>query len=230
MQKLTSRQTKAFEFIRSHSDAHGYAPTLRELCEYMGYKAVGSAQDVIASLRKKGYIITPDKQTARSLALTDRSKQYLNVQLENQWDNSLLVPRLGSVPAGTPIEAIEDFSGAIRISSDMLPRWAANSPEKLFALQAKGASMIYAGILDGDWLIVSQQSDAPSGTIVVADAQGSSTVKRLMNDPEQGWYLKPENPAFNNLYAKDEAFTILGRVVALQRIMTDTLSSASPRR
>ncbi len=230
MQKLTSRQTKAFDFIRSHSDEHGYAPTLRELCEYMGYKAVGSAQDVIASLRKKGYIITPNKQTARSLALTDRSKEYFNVQLEHQWDNSLLVPRLGSVPAGTPIESVEDFSGAIRISSNMLPRWAANNPEKLFALQAKGASMIYAGILDGDWLIVSQQNDAPSGTIIVADSQGSSTVKRLMHDEENGWYLKPENPAFQNLYAKDEAFTILGRVVALQRMMPDTLSSASPRR
>lgn len=230
MQKLTSRQTKAFEFIRSHSEEHGYAPTLRELCEFMGYKAVGSAQDVIASLRKKGYIITPSKQTARSLALTDRSKEHYNVQLENQWDNSLLVPRLGSVPAGNPIESVEDFSGAIRISSNMLPRWAANKPEKLFALQAKGESMVYAGILDADWLIVAQQNDAPSGTIVVADSQGSSTVKRLMHDPENGWYLKPENPAFNNLYARDEAFTILGRVVALQRVMPDTFSASSSRR
>ncbi|MES2745896.1 MAG: transcriptional repressor LexA, partial [Bdellovibrionota bacterium] len=228
MQKLTSRQTKAFEFIRSHSDEHGYAPTLRELCEYMGYKAVGSAQDVIASLRKKGYIITPSKQTARSLALTEKSKEFYNVQLENVWDNSFSIPRLGSVPAGVPIEAIEDFSGAIRISGNMLPRWAANAPEKLFALQAKGASMIYAGILDGDWLIVSQQNDAPSGTIVVADAQGHSTVKRLMQDKTDGWYLKPENPDFKNLYAKDEPFTILGRVVALQRMMPDTFSS--PRR
>ncbi len=227
MQKLTSRQSKAFEFIRSHSDEHGYAPTLRELCEYMGYKAVGSAQDVIASLRKKGYIITPNKQTARSLALTDRSKEYLNVHVEHPWDNSMLVPRLGSVPAGVPIEAIENDSGAIRVSSDMVPRWAANHPEKLFALQAVGQSMIHAGILDGDWLIVYQQDSAPSGTIVVADAQGSATVKRLMHDAEHGWYLKPENPAFKNLYAKDEAFTILGRVVALQRIISDTFN---PRR
>lgn len=226
MQKLTSRQSKAFEFIRAHSDEHGYAPTLRELCEYMGYKAVGSAQDVIASLRKKGYIITPNKQTARSLALTDRSKEFYNVELQNTFDDSFAVPRLGSVPAGVPIESIEDFSGAIRISGNMLPRWAANSPEKLFALQAKGASMIHAGILDGDWLIVFQQSDAPSGTIVVADAQGSSTVKRLMHDKTEGWYLKPENPDFKNLYAKDEDFTILGRVVALQRMMNDTFSSA----
>ena len=228
MQKLTSRQNKAFEFIRAHSDEHGYAPTLRELCEYMGYKAVGSAQDVIASLRKKGYIITPNKQTARSLALTEKSKEFYNVQLENLWDNSFSVPRLGSVPAGVPIEAIEDLSGAIRISGNMLPRWAANAPEKLFALQAKGASMIHAGILDGDWLIVSQQNEAPSGTIVVADAQGHSTVKRLMHDKSEGWYLKPENPDFQNLYAKDDPVTILGRVVALQRMMPDTFSS--PRR
>ncbi len=228
MQKLTSRQMKAFEFIRSHSDEHGYAPTLRELCEYMGYKAVGSAQDVIASLRKKGYIITPNKQTARSLALTDRSREYLSVQLDTQQDNSFLVPRLGSVPAGVPIEAIEDYSGSIRISDSMIPRWAANDPEKLFALQAKGASMIHAGILDGDWLVVFQQNDAPSGTIVVAEAGGQATVKRLMQDKNDGWYLKPENPEFKNLYAKDSPFTVLGRVVALQRTMPDTFSS--PRR
>lgn len=225
MQKLTLKQMKVFEFIRTHSDEHGYAPTLRELCEYMGYKAVGSAQDVIASLRKKGYIITPNKQTARSLALTDRSKEFYNVHLESL-DDSFSVPRLGSVPAGVPIESIEDFSGAIRISTYMLPRWAANSPEKLFALQAKGESMVHAGILDGDWLIVFQQSDAPSGTIVVAaDIEGSSTVKRLMLDKSDGWYLKPENPAFKNRYAKDEPFTILGRVVALQRTLADTFST-----
>ncbi len=228
MQKLTSRQLKAFEFIRAHSDEHGYAPTLRELCEYMGYKAVGSAQDVIASLRKKGYIIKPDKQTARSLALTDKSKAIYGVSVEMIQDNSFLVPRLGSVPAGVPIEAIEDYSGSIRISDSLLPRWACNKPEKLFALQAKGASMIHAGILDGDWLVVFQQNEAPSGTIVVAEVGGQATVKRLMQDKSDGWYLKPENPDFKNLYAKDSPFTVLGRVVALQRSYPDIFSS--PRR
>lgn len=226
MQKLTTRQTKAFEFIRIHTDRHGYAPTLRELCEFMGYKAVGSAQDVIASLRKKGYLTTPHKQTARSLALTDQGKEYYGVQVMDarNFDDSLLIPRLGSVPAGVPIEAIEDFSGAIRISNSMLPRWALNQSEKLFALQAKGQSMLHAGILDGDWLVVYQQDEAPSGTIVVAHAQGSATVKRLMFDSKEGWYLKPENPDFEPLYASEENFVVMGRVIALQRSMPDAFS------
>lgn len=224
MQKLTSRQLKAFDFIRSHTDRFGYAPTLRELCEYMGYKAVGSAQDVIASLRKKGYLTTPGKQFARSLTLSDQGKQYYGVRLVNKKDpeDSYLIPRLGSVPAGTPVEAIEDPSGSLRIASSMIPRWV-RSPEKLFALQAVGLSMIQAGILDGDWLIVHQQEEAPSGSIVVAQVADSATVKRLMFDQRRGWYLKPENPDFDEIYADRDTFTVLGRVVALQRTFGDNL-------
>ena len=218
MQKLSPRQQKAFEFIRSHADHCGYAPTLREICEFMGYKAVGSAQDVIASLRKKGYLTIPPKQAARSLALTDKSKLLFGVKLvhEREQDDSFLVPCLGSVPAGVPMEAIENHTGSIRVSASLLPRWIKQN-ENLFALQAKGHSMIQAGILDGDWLVVQRQQEAPSGSIVVAQVEDSATVKRLLNDHHHGWFLKPENPDFDEIYAETVPFTILGRVVALQR-------------
>lgn len=222
MKKLTPRQQKAFEFIRTHTDRLGYAPTLRELCEYMGYKAVGSAQDVIASLRKKGYLTIPGRQVARSLALSDQGKRYYGVRVvdSRHADDSFLIPRLGSVPAGVPSEAIEDPSGALRVSSSLLPRWVRGS-DKLFALQAVGLSMVQAGILDGDWLIVHQQNEAPPGTIVVAQVEGSATVKRLVYDKLQGWFLKPENPDFEEIYAERVPFEILGRVVALQRSFAD---------
>ncbi|MCX6128951.1 MAG: transcriptional repressor LexA [Proteobacteria bacterium] len=221
MQKLTPRQLKAFDFIRSHTHRVGYAPTLREICDYMGYKAVGSAQDVIASLRKKGFITTPHKQVARSLTLSDKGKALYGVKVMNQDDDadSFLVPCLGAVPAGMPLEAIEDHSGYLRVSASLLPRSV--SYNKLFALQAKGLSMIQAGILDCDWLIIQQQNEAPHGTIVVAQVGGSATVKRLCLDSRRGWYLKPENPSFEPMYADQEAFTILGRVVALQRTLFD---------
>ncbi len=221
MQNLTPRQLKAFDFIKSHSERMGYAPTLRELCDFMGYKAVGSAQDVIASLRKKGFITTPLKQAARSLILSDKGKAFYGVKLLGRQDltDSFLVPCLGAVPAGVPLEAIEDHSGYLRVSTSLLPRSV--SHDNLFALQAKGLSMVHAGILDGDWLVIQQQPDAPSGTIVVAQVGDSATVKRLCFEKRRGWYLKPENPDFHEIFADVEPFNVLGRVVALQRTMFD---------
>jgi repressor LexA len=221
MQNLTPRQLKAFDFIKSHSERVGYAPTLRELCDFMGYKAVGSAQDVIASLRKKGFITTPLKQAARSLILSDKGKAFYGVKLLDRQDltDSFLVPCLGAVPAGVPLEAIEDHSGYLRVSTSLLPRSV--SHDSLFALQAKGLSMIHAGILDGDWLVIQQQPNAPSGTIVVAQVGDSATVKRLCFEKRRGWYLKPENPDFHEIFADVEPFNVLGRVVALQRTMFD---------
>lgn len=222
MNALTPKQKKALEFITQHTEKVGYAPTLREICHYMGYKAVGSAQDLIGALRRKGYLAIPDKQAARSLILSQRAKEYYGVKLVSKQssDDSFLVPQLGYVPAGVPVEAIEDFKGTIRISQSALPRWIRNS-ENLFALQAKGQSMINAGILDGDWLVVHQQEEAPMGSIVVAQIGSEATVKRLMSNKKGVWYLKPENPDFKEIYSDEESFTIIGRVVALQRSFLD---------
>ena len=79
--------------------------------------------------------------------------------------------------------------------------------------------MIGAGILDGDWLVVSSQQTAPANSIVVARLEGEATVKRLMKDRSRGWFLKPENTAFKPVYAEDRSFEIIGRVIALQRGM-----------
>lgn len=225
MEKLTTRQQKAFNYIRTHADRVGYAPTLRELCEYMGYKAVGSAQDVIASLRKKGYLTIPGKQFARSLTLSEKGKEYFGVKLTNHQNNddSFLIPCLGSVPAGLLAEAIEDPSGTLRVSSSLVPRWVRDA-DQLFALQAKGESMIQAGIIEGDWLVVHTQQEAPSGSIVVAQVEGSSTVKRLVHDQQLGWFLKPENPDFEIMYADQVPFEVLGRVLALQRSFTENFA------
>ena len=222
MDTLTLPQQKALEFITNHTERIGYAPTLREICKFMGYKAVGSAQDIVTYLRKKGFLIVPDKQAARCLILSDRAKEYCKVKHpESRQSGSFLsIPQLGSVPAGLPAEAIENFKGSVCIAPSMIPRWV-RKPEKLFALQTKGLSMINAGIMDGDWLIVHQQEEAPSGSIVVAQLEGSATVKRLMQNEKKIWYLKPENPDFEEVYADRSIFTITGSVVALQRSYED---------
>jgi repressor LexA len=189
----------------------------------MGYKAVGSAQDVVASLRKKGYLAIPDKQTARCLTLSAKAKEIYKIRpsdTKRERFDSFTVPQLGSVPAGLPVEAIEEHHGSLRISTSLIPRFI-RKPERLFALRAKGESMVNAGICDGDWLVVYQQEEAPVGSIVVALLDGDATVKRLMQNEKGIWYLKPENPSFKEVFADQSPFSVIGRVVALQRSYSD---------
>ncbi len=214
-QKLTAQQSRALEFIRNSVAKFGNAPTLRELCGYMGFSAVGSAQDIVAALRKKGYLQAPTKQSARGLILSDKSTHDSDDSSDLD-PNTFSIHCLGSVPAGNPLEAVEERIGTLRMSINMFSRPYPNR-ERLFAVKSSGQSMIGAGIFDGDWLVVLQAEEASSGDIVIARQAGDATVKRLMKDKD-GWYLQPENPAFSILRASAEnPFEILGKVIALQR-------------
>jgi repressor LexA len=213
--KLTVQQSKALEFIKNSVDKCGNAPTLRELCSFMGYSAIGSAQDVVAALRKKGYLQVPERQSARALILSEKTVS--QGEDSREFDpNTFAIHCLGSVPAGNPLEAVEERVGTLRMSIMMFARPYPNR-EKLFAVKSSGQSMIDAGIHDGDWLVVLQEPEAQEGDIVIARKGDDSTVKRLMKD-DLGWYLKPENPAYPVIRASDEEpFEIIGKVIALQR-------------
>jgi repressor LexA len=217
MDQLTPAQTKALEYIRGVVEKAGSAPTLRELCSYMGYKAIGSAQDVVAALRKKGFLESPDKQAARALVLTEKARQFFDLgRFIDAAGDFLQIPCLGSVPAGNPLEAIEERVDTLQMSASMFKR-PLPKPDTLFAVKASGVSMINAGILDGDWLVVKVQQEAEPGSIVVARVDGDATCKRLLHDVRRGWYLKPENPDFPLIYGDSEPFEVVGKVVALQR-------------
>ena len=219
MEKMTATQLKALTFIRTTMDSTGSAPTLREICQFMGYSAVGSAQDFISALRRIGFLEEPSKQAARSNVPTVAARDLFYDDTRAEEDRfTISLPCLGSVPAGNLIEAVEDRVGTLRMSTSMLPK-PTPARETLFALKAKGESMIGAGILDGDWLVVASQQTAPVHSIVVARFEGDATVKRLMKDKARGWYLKPENPEFKPIYAEDRAFEVIGRVIGLQRGM-----------
>lgn len=216
---LTPTQQKALEFIYTTIKDEGTPPTLREICQYMGYKAIGSAQDLVSALNKKGFVSTPKKKISRALRLTDQgiglfSKPQAISATHNE--SIFQVPCLGYVPAGDPLEAIEEDSESLMLSKSVfkspLPK-----QKNLFAVRAVGSSMMNAGILDGDWLVVNSQSEAPKGNIVIARLEDGVTCKRLMEDKQKGMYLKPENEEFFNIYGSDVSFEILGRVVALHR-------------
>ena len=220
MTKLTRTQAKALEFIRSASETNGVSPTLRELCAFMGYKAVGSAQDIVTALRRKGFLIETDRQAARTLILTPQARLGAVDEDRNQ-DTSLEIPLLGKVPAGNPALAVEERIGSLRVAFSLVGISNRNTAYQrtLFGLQATGESMIGAGILDGDFLVVRITNELKKGSIVVARVDGDVTVKRLMYDDKTGWYLKPENPQFSNIYATSENYELIGEVIALQRAM-----------
>lgn len=214
--KLTKIQAKALEFIRTSLERSGTSPTLRELCAFMGYSAIGSAQDLVAALRRKGFLQTPQKQSARSLILTPKAIA-LNEPTHQSTLNTYVIHCIGAVPAGDPLASIEERTGTLRMSVNMFQR-PFPDPENLFGLQASGDSMIDAGIFDGDWLVISKQPEAESGDVVVARIGGEVTVKRLMKD-RLGWYLKPENNAYHILRPNQEKpLEIVGKVMALQRV------------
>ena len=218
MRPLTEKQTKALEYIRDCTARNGVPPTLREVCHYMGYKAIGSAQDVVSALRKKGFLTTPDKRSARAFLLTEQGKRFGSGSVQSGLmddEDTIRIPQLGSVPAGRPLESIEDVSGALAFSLSVLPT-PRPSPEKLFALKADGDSMVGAGILSGDWLIVKKQDSVDVGQIVVALVDDEATVKRLGKD-KGGFFLQPENSLFKSIYAKQKPFKVIGKVIALQR-------------
>ena len=222
LEKLTPQQEKALQFIRDRSQKSGMAPTLRELGAFMGYKAVGSAQDIVAALRRKGFLKEADRRIARNLLVTNKGRAYAErgFPLEPQMEPlaGYIVPCLGSVPAGNPLEAIEARVGTLHLSPSLF-HFPAPPADRLFALRARGQSMIQAGILDGDWLVVVSQEEAESENIVVARVDGDVTVKRLHHDNKRGWALHPANPDFHPIFADQQPFTVVGKVVALQRMV-----------
>ncbi len=227
-QQLTERQHRALSYIYVIAGQQGSPPTLRELCEHMGYSAIGSAQDMILSLRKKGFLETPQKQSARHFLLTeqaralfsDHSARSSSPQLPNNVISIpspvIAIPFLGKVAAGLPIEAIEQVDEFFSLAIDILPKSHKKDARNLFALQTKGDSMIDAGIFEDDVLIVKTATQANLNEIVVARVQQDATVKRLMKD-KRGFYLKPENKNFHPIYAVDQPFDIAGVVIALIR-------------
>lgn len=189
MVQLTEAQRKVLEFIFEHGRDNSMPPTYREICQHLGWNAVGSAQDVVAALRKKGFLVNPEKGKARQVVLSswaiDLIKNEKGVSVPQEVRSVarvphaglLWVPLLGLVQAGSPQEAIE-------YSSDMVPfhfpSLGRKDPSNFFALEVEGYSMLNVGFLPGDQLLVERAADARDGEIVVASPKlGEATVKRF---------------------------------------------------
>ena len=191
-----SPQAQLFlEYIRQRID-EGFPPSVREICSQLTIKSTSTAHKYLTELQENGLIEKGDKLNRAIRLPQDRSGR------------SLRVPLLGTVTAGQPILAVEQIEDYIPYRSDSL---AAND---LFALQVRGESMIGAGILDGDIIIVRRTPTAQNGEIVVALIEDEATVKRFYKE-NGGYRLQPENDTMDPIYV-DEV-SILGKVIALYR-------------
>jgi repressor LexA len=199
MKELTIRQKEVLTFIADYKNKHSYPPTIREIAEHFSMSVKG-AHDHITALKRKGQLKHEEKRP-RTLELTNSRKD----------DHSSIidVPLLGSVAAGVPLLAEENFEKNIPIHSSFLKK-----NKKYFALKVKGDSMSGAGILDGDLAIIEKLSVVHNGEITVAVLNDAVTLKRFYKESSR-IRLQPENPAYKATYSKD--VKILGRLAGVIR-------------
>jgi repressor LexA len=197
MKELTPIQKKVFEFIESFINDNGFPPTYAEISDRFGFQ-VGMVQQVMRALLKKGKI-EKDPFLARGIRL---------IKPEGPRMNSVPIPLYGNVAAGEPIFASDNVQGYM--SLDLTRKI---SPEHLFALRIKGESMIDAGILEDDMVIVKKQHDADDGNIVVALVGDEATVKKLRKKRNKV-YLEPANPKYKPIV---KPFKVIGKVIEIRR-------------
>lgn len=162
MQELTSRQQEVLNFVTSYLAEHGCPPTLREISDHIGTKGTATALLHLNALKRKGHISR--REGSRGIALTSRTGMQVPL------------PIIGTVRAGTPEPAIEDIQGYVSVD----PAWLKGDSN--FFLRVKGDSMVEAGIFDGDIALITSQSTAENGQIVVALIDGEATLKRFFAD------------------------------------------------
>jgi repressor LexA len=199
MKTLTKRQKEVMSFIIGYLKHHSYPPTIREVADNFSISVKG-AHDHITALRKKDYLRQADKRP-RTMELT---------HLRSSIDSELTdVPILGTVAAGIPILAEENFDGNVK-----MPRAMLKKNRNYFALKVKGDSMTGAGILEGDMAIIEKQSTVRNGEIVVAVVNEAVTLKRFYRESSR-IRLQAENPDYKNIYCRD--VKILGRLFSIIR-------------
>lgn len=197
---MQDKIAKIRDYIYDSVEERNYPPTVREICSEFNIKSTSSAFYYLRKLEDSGELRL-SKQKSRGIE-TVKPSNILKLVKD--------VPSLGTITAGSPILAFEDYGETYYLPNNLF-----NLEGDLFILDVVGTSMIGAGINDGDKIIVRKQDTAQSGQIIVALVGGEcATVKRLIID-KKGVCLHPENPNMNDIYP--EEITILGVVVGLLR-------------
>ena len=201
--KITAKQREILEYIKQEILNKGYPPAVREICEAVHLKSTSSVHSHLETLEKNGYI-RRDPTKPRAIEIMDDTFNLTRREMVN-------VPIIGNVAAGQPLLAVQNIENYFPIPAEYMPN------QETFMLKVKGESMINAGILDGDHILVERQSTASNGEIVVALVDDSATVKTYYK--EDGHYrLQPENDTMDPIIV-DEC-SILGKVFGVFRFFS----------
>ena len=203
MEQLTKRQEEIMEFIKKFIVSHGYPPTVREIGKDLGISSPATIHAHLGNLESKGMI---KKNASKNRAIE------LLVKNEYEMQNELIVevPLLGKITAGNPIEAIERPDEYFSLPSYLVP-----NNKDVFTLLVSGCSMINAGILDGDIVIVEKQNTARNGEIVVAMTEENEVTLKTFYKEADHIRLQPENDTMEPFIFKN--VTILGKAIGLYR-------------
>ncbi len=193
--KISERQKEILEFMKSEILNKGYPPSVREICEAVNLKSTSSVFSHLERLEKNGYI-RRDPTKPRAIEILDDNFNLTRREVVN-------VPLVGTVAAGTPLLAVQNIDNYFPIPAEYMPN------QEAFMLKVKGESMIEAGILDGDIIMVERTTDVRNGDMVVALVDDSATVKTFYK--EDGHIrLQPENSNMDPIIVPD--CEILGKV------------------
>ncbi len=202
-QRITAKQQEILDYIKSEILNRGFPPSVRQICDAVNLKSTSSVHAHLETLEKNGFI-RRDAAHSRAIEIVDDMFNLSRREVVN-------VPMVGSVAAGQPLLAVENIENYFPIPSEFMPN------EQTFMLRVKGESMINAGILDGDLILVRQQQTARNGEMVVALVDDSATVKTFYK--ENGYFrLQPENDTMDPILVHGE-LRILGKVIGVFRFL-----------
>src|SRR5919202_1361468 len=212
--ELTGRQREIWDYVVRYVDRHGYPPTVREIGDAVGLASPSTVHAHLANLERAGYL-RRDPTKPRALELTRREGRARDAASARPTTEARRLPLVGEIAAGGPLLAYENVEDCLAV-----PEPFSRGGEE-FLLRVKGESMIEAGILPGDYVVVRRRQDARNGEIVVAlagddETTDEATVKRFFR--ENGRVrLQPENDALEPIYA--DHVQILGRVTGVFRAL-----------
>lgn len=200
--KISKKQEEILEYIKSQILVRGFPPAVREICEAVNLKSTSSVHSHLETLEKNGYI-RRDPTKPRAIEILDDTFNLTRREM-------VQVPIVGRVAAGEPLLAEENIEDYFPIPVDFMPN------NDCFMLKVRGESMINAGILDGDFVVVERQSTAFNGEKVVALIEDGATVKTFYKE-EGVIRLQPENDSMEPFILED--VEILGKVIGVFRFM-----------
>lgn len=207
---LYRRERELLNYIIQFQEQHGYSPTLREMADAMGRNSVSTIHALIRSMVEKGYLQKVEGNNRTLKVLKRENIGLLMGSTPKAIGPTMMLPLMGYIAAGQPLEPYTDPEATFGVASDIL-----SGKRTSYVLQVKGNSMIEDGILDGDYVVIEKTETAKNGDIVVALVDDSlATLKRFYKENDRV-VLKPANSTMEPIYPKD--VRIQGIVVSLVR-------------